>query len=199
MDDLETQWTVEARNAYAQRAEVLIAEIRRHVEATLQRQGRQAESQAYFQSVKRLGSAANAFNDAEFDWCGSFPLSLADVDERDDWDEDDEAEDDEAKSVLSVLGRWDYRVTDAEALITAGRAAYLTAWPEDTEEDARIRVHDLVSAAAEITHAYGFSSLEETAGLESDRDITAFVMHDGEDDDAFHEDPFAIVRGESDA
>ncbi|GII22843.1 hypothetical protein [Planosporangium mesophilum] len=198
MDDLETQWTAVARDAYAQRAEDLIAEIRRHVEATLRRKGRQAERQDYFESVQRLGSAAKAFNDAEFDWCGSSPLALEYVDEDDAWDEADEIEDDEAKAVFSLLGRWDYHITDVEAVIAAGRAAYLTAWPGDTEEDARIRVQDVASAAAEIMHTHGFSKLHGTAGLEPDRDITAFVMHDGEDDDAFHADPFAIVRGDTD-
>ncbi|MEV0567194.1 hypothetical protein [Dactylosporangium sp. NPDC050588] len=198
-DELETQWTVAARNVYAQRAEALIAEIRRHVEATLQRQGRQAEWQAYAESVQRLGSTANAFNDAEFDLCGSFPFSFAGVDERSDWDEGEATEDDEPKPVLSVLARWDYRITDPDTVITVGRAAYLTAWPGDTEEDARIRVPDVVRAAAEIMHAHGLASLAETAGLESDRDITTIVTHDGEADEAFHEDPFAIVRGENDA
>jgi hypothetical protein len=195
---IDTQWTAEARNAYARRAEELITEIRRHVEATLQRQGRQAEHQSYFESAERLRSAAEAFNDAELDWCGSFPLALRGADEDDTWDEGDGAEDDEPTAVLSVLSRWDFRVTDVDAVIAAGRAAYLTAWPDDTEEDARVRVQDVVSAAAEITHAHGLSSLHGSAGLEPDHDFTEFVVHDGEDDDAFQADPFAIVHRDSD-
>jgi len=190
---IDTQWTADARNAYVQRAEVLIAEIRRHVEATLQRQGRQAERRAYFESVKRLESAANAFNDAEFDWCGSFPLALAEVDE----DEDDEVDDGRVFGVLSVLNRSDYRITDVDAVIAAGRAAYLTAWPDDIEEDAQVRVQNVGSAAGEIMHANGLSGLDGTAGLEDYRDFTSVVVHDGEDDDDFHAAPFAIARGTS--
>jgi hypothetical protein len=57
--------------------------------------------------------------------------------------------------------------------------------------------HDVVIAAAEITHARGFPILERTAGLESNRGITAFVMHDGEGADASRGDSFALVHDES--
>jgi hypothetical protein len=201
--DADTQWTAEAQARYGQRAEDLVIEIRRHVDATLQRQGRQAERQLYFQSAERVESAAKAFNDAEFDWCGSFPLALADVEDDDAWDDDEEDSEDDAEesrsvTVLSVVSRSDYHVTDADALIAAGRVAYSTAWPDDTDEDAQVRVQNVVSAAAEIKHAHGLPTLQGTAGLEPHRDFTHFVAHAGESDEAFQANPFAIIREDGD-
>lgn len=80
-----------------------------------------------------------------------------------------------------------------EAVVAAGRAAYLAAWPDDPVEDVEVRVPDVVRAVSEIVHAHGFWSLHDTAGLEPDRHVTMFLAHDGEDDD-FDEDPFAISR-----
>lgn len=196
-DDLgDTQWTDAAKVEYQQRALALIEELRRHVDSTLARTGRQTELQPYFQSVDQLMTAARAFNDAEFDWCGSFPLALDDEEDDDDnsW-QDEEPEDAlEEQPILTVLGRWDFRVTDAAAAIVAGRAAYLRMWSDDTDEDASIRVREVKDAAAELMHEDGLAGLESADGLHLERDATAFVLHEGETDEAFDEDPFAITR-----
>lgn len=189
-NDIDSQWTAAAQNTYAQRAEDLIAEIRRHVESNLRRQGRQAEMQLYFESGERLQAAAKAFNEAEFDWCGSFPLALREVEDA--WDEDDSDQHEVGNGYLSAFGRWDFQVLDPEAVVAAGRAAYLAAWPDDPEEDIEVRVPDVVRAVSEIVHAHGFWSLQDTAGLDPDRHVTMFLAHDGDDD--FGEDPFAISR-----
>lgn len=191
---METQWTPEAKDAYATRVEELIAALRDHVSSTLTRSGRQKELQPYFESGKRLMAATRAFNEAEFDWCGSFPLGLR-PDDEDDQDEEEEWEDEPASgSILSVLGRWDFRITHEAAAIAAGRIAYLRAWPDDTEEDAVTRVQQVGDAAAELMHSDGLAGLERADGLRLERDATVFVVHDGEDDETFDDDPFGITR-----
>lgn len=107
------------------------------------RDGRQRELQGYFASASGLQEAARAFCEAEFDLCGSVPLALMRHD-----DEEDEDGDQDDGSVLPVVGRWDYRITDPDALVDAGRRAYLNAWPDDPLEDAG-------SAVGEILHGDG--------------------------------------------
>lgn len=188
----DTQWTDKAKQAYERRADELMEALRAHLAANLNRRGRQKEFGAYFESAESLMDATRAFNEAEFDWCGSFPLGLR-PDEDD--DEDEEWEDqDESGSILSVVGRWDFRITDEAAVIAAGRSAYLRAWPDDTHEDAEHRVQQVSDAAAELTHADGLSRLEDVDGLSLHRDVTGFFVHEGEDDEAFNADPFAITR-----
>jgi hypothetical protein len=167
----ETVFTPAAREVYSRRADELIAEIRRHVAWTLQRD-HPGMDHVFDESARRLQSAAEAFNDAEIDWSDSFPFLLDQDDEDDDeedWDEDasDEEGDTTAVGNLTVVGRWYFRITDREAVMAAGREAYLSAWPDDTEDDARHRVRNVVDAAMEIEHARGVEGFELTPGLES--------------------------------
>lgn len=158
-----------------------LAALRAHVELTLAREGRQRELEAYFKSSGSLGEAARAFVDAEWDWCGSLPIPLAPPDgEEEDWDDEEEPE--PGGSFLSVVGRWDFRVTDETALVEAGRRAYLAAWPNDTPEDAAIRAHDPQSAAGEILHGDDVRALNEATGLEPLRSTIQYWTHDGQDD-----------------
>src|SRR5262249_10784313 len=154
-----------------------------HLTANLTRTGRQRELLPYFQSAERVMASARAFNDAELEWCGSVSLDLG-PDAHDDDDEDLD-EEPEGGQILSVLGRWDFRITDKDAVLAAGRAAYLRAWPDDTQEDAEIRVQQVADAAAELDHADGFTGLDNVAGLELHRNVIGFVVHDGEDDETF--------------
>lgn len=193
-DDVETQWTPAAKEAVAARGEELMTALRDHVALTLGRTARQAEHSEYFASAAALRRAAVAFDDAEFDWCGSSPLGL-EADDLDD-DEGDEDEDAADHGVLSVVGRWDYRVVDEAALLAAGRAAYAKTWPADTEEDASLAVVDLVSAADEIAHAHGWHALAEVDSLEPVASMTNVVLHEDEGDSWLDsdEDPFEIAR-----
>ena len=189
----ETQWTDKAKQDYQERADGLIDALRAHVSANLTRAGRQKELGPYFESADDLMKATRAFNEAEFDWCGSFPLGLRP--DEDDEDEDELEEQPEAVGdVLTLLGRWDFRVTDEAAAVAAGRRAYLAAWTDDTEEDAESRVQHVDDAAAELMHAHGLAGLENAEGLSLERDATAFMIHEGEDDETFDDDPFAITR-----
>lgn len=187
----DTQWTDAAKSAYKLRAQELIEALQAHLTANLMRSGRQKELQPYFESADRVMASAQAFNEAEFDWCGSFPLDLG-PDAED--DEDEDLDERAGGQVLSVVGRWDFRITDEDAVLAAGRAAYLRAWPDDTQEDAEIRVQQVDGAAAELEHADGLTALDNAAGLELHRDVIGFIVHDGGDDETFDNDPFGITR-----
>lgn len=196
MDDAsgETQWSDAARERYVRCADDLIAALRAHFALTIERSGRQRDLGPYFSSSEALEKAAEAFNESEFDWCGSSPLSLTDegIEESDDEDEPEEPAG--AEAVLSGLFRWDFTVTDEAAVVGAGRDAYRRLWPSDTDEDAVLAVPDVVRAASEIVHAGEWSGLENAPGLERRAEWWTFVSHDGQSDTSDDEDPFAIGR-----
>jgi hypothetical protein len=194
---VETQWTPQARAAYGQRLEELHAALDAHAAVVLDRSGRESEMKGYFASADRLARAAAAFADSEFDLCGSSALN---VDVEEDAFEDDDADEvwgSEAVAtgeVLSILGRWDYRVIDEAATIAAGRDAYLRAWQDATEEDASIRVQDVEHAVGELMHTDGLAVLGDTPGLQLERDTVFVLTHEGDGDEAYDVDPFGIVR-----
>ena len=107
-------------------------------------------------------------------------------------DEDDDESD--AGDVLTVVGRWDYRIVDEDAAVAAGRAAYSRVWPDDTEEDATAAVTDAVSAAREIAHGDNWDALESTPGLEPIASAASVLRHEGDDWFEVDGDPFAIAR-----
>lgn len=196
MDDTseDAQWSDAARQRYVRCADDLIAALKAHVALTIERSGRQRELGPYFSSSGALEKAAEAFNESEFDWCGSSPLGLMDED-LDAFDDENEVDEDAGpQSVLSGLFRSDFTVTDEAAVIGAGRDAYRSLWPSDTDEDAVLAVPDIMRAAAEIVHAAGPSGLESLPGLEPRADWWTFVCHDGQSDASDDEDPFAIAR-----
>jgi hypothetical protein len=165
------------------------------VTQTLGRKGRQVEFRQYFASQVELRKAAIAFDNAEFDWCGSTPLGISAFEdlEEDEGDEEDEVAA-ASDGVLTAVGRWDFYITDTDAVVAAGRAAYASLWPDDTPEDAQERVQDPASAAGEIVHAGGWSALSSTSGLLLERDFTQFITHDGPLLDEWEENPFRIVE-----
>jgi hypothetical protein len=131
-----------------------------------------------------------------------------DEDGGEEYDEGDESEDDEGTDeptddghevdgngtgVLSVLGRWDFNITDADALMAAGRQACRTERPHDADQNVDARIGDAGQAALELVYVGGMSALLEAPGLEHDRDITIAVVHEAEDQEAFEDDPFGVV------
>ena len=139
-----------------------------------------------------MQSAAVAYNEAEFDWCGSFPLALrTDEDEFDDADAEGAEDDGNEGDVVSVVARWDYRVVDPHALLAAGRSAYSQTWPDDTEEDANIAVQSPPDAVSEMLHMPALTQLEGANGLEIGQVWVETYIHDGTETD--EDDPFDIV------
>ncbi|HRW18127.1 MAG TPA: hypothetical protein P5181_04710 [Dermatophilaceae bacterium] len=190
-DDVDTQWTPEAKAAYGQRLEELHAALAEHSALVMDRRGRESEFKGYFDSVDRLKRAAAAFSDAEFDLCGSFPLAI-EVDEDDHDGEDEETEPWEPAAVLSAVGRWDFHLHDADALLAAGRQARQEAYPDESAEDRREAVKRPEQAAYEITHARGWDALIEAPGLALFVDSMSFIPQP--DYQGMGTDPYAIVR-----
>jgi len=90
----------------------------------------------YFASTEELRKAAIAFDSAEFDWCGSFPLAIQtfEDDEEDERDEEDEVAA-ASNGVLTAVGRWDFHITDTDAVVAAGRAAYTSLCPAHSKSE----------------------------------------------------------------
>lgn len=189
------QWGEEARQALLARAEAVRVAITDYVDEVVLLTGRQRELAGLFSANDVLRSAAAKFDDAAFDLTGTAPLG---VEAWDDEDEDEDDAEDETGPVLTVVGRWDYRITDADAVMAAGRRSHLAHGTDDTDEDARLRVRDVESAAGEIMHGDAVARLDETPGLEQIRFATTVIRHDGADEETFDDDPFAIVAGDAD-
>lgn len=184
-----SQWSPEALKAYQASADNLLKVLAKHVSRTSERTGRAKEFKKWSNSAARLTRALDAFADAEFEWCGSFPFSTNSDAESD--DHEDGIEDDATGDVLSVLGRWDFIVRNDSDLIATGRSAYRETWPDDTPEDAEVRVSTAESAAEAIMHGLDVAALKEAPGLEISQATVTFVRHKGFDD--FEHDPFAIA------
>lgn len=178
-DDEDTRWTDAARERFAARTEEFAAAVRRHGDVVLALSARQADVPALFAANDALAAAADAFGAAQFDLTGTFPSFELPDDEED--DEDDDAFPDAVAGLL-LVHRADYAVTDAEAVLAAGRAAYRQVWPTDTDEDAAVSVRSLDRAVHELQHAGGLSALDDVPGLEEAGSVT-WVL-DAADDDA---------------
>lgn len=97
----------------------------------------------------------------------------------DPWDEeDDEQEPPPEGRTISVVRRGDYVVTDLDAVLASGRAAYLELWPDDSETDAADDVEGLGRALYQVAHAGGWDSLLELEGLSPVGGITLVVSQD---------------------
>lgn len=191
---IETQWTSAALAAYRASADHLVQQLLEHVRLTGERQGAQRELGEHFASAERLQEAVNAFAEAEFDWCGSFPVRTELSNEPEEPQNGFAADPAlEEAPVVSVMGRWDYLVTDGAALIDHGRNAYLQAWPQDTDDDAAVRVADVQSAVREILHAAELPKLEAAPGLQPLLSALELRRHAGTGMNDFTEDPFALL------
>ena len=122
---------------------------------------------------------------AEFDLCGSVPFSAVSFDhDADELEDDDEDEDDAGGGWLTVELVAHYAVADEEKLIQAGRAAYLSAWPEQLSEDAEVRVTSPSTAIGELIHSVGLSALD------TDNDLLQQRWHRVSVTEATEETPF---------
>ncbi|OFE18872.1 hypothetical protein BA895_01495 [Humibacillus sp. DSM 29435] len=148
---------------------------------------------AYIGSARQLTAAAGALNDAEFDWCGSFPLALDTEDSDSESDFEDDHGEGEPVDMLAFVGRWDFRVTDEKAVLRSGRRAYRRAWPKDSKKDAQHRVYNMESAASEILHAHGLAGLEAAKGMSLERWVNTFVALPAGASDTFDSDPFSMA------
>lgn len=116
---------------------------------------------------------------------------------------EEEAGDEEAATqlVVSVLQRHDYAITSPEALVEAGRAAFLKTSPDSTEADAAAEVVDLDMALLHLAHTDGWNELWQLEGLEAVGGVTAVIPQSDPlagDADAWPEEFLGDVLAEDD-
>lgn len=186
MDDF-TLWTPDGATRLREAADALAEAIRAHASTVTAVSGEEGTPEV-MAAGSRLLPALLAYADAEFDYTGtSFPLgSLYEFDD----DDDDEADETPARGV-SVLRRSDYAVADEEAVMEAGRQAYLRVWPEDGAEAAAADVTHLGRALYQIAHADGWDALDEVEGLRPTGGVVLVQPSDellGADPDQWPED-----------
>lgn len=187
-----TPWTGEGAARLRAAAAELTAAIHAHAEAVTAAK-KDAEIIEVFTATDRLLPAVLAYADAQFDYTGNgFPFGvLHQFAEQD--DEDEPAGEPEPATGISVLQRHDYRVTDEAAVLSAGRRAYLDAWPEDDEAAAAADVTHLGRALYQIAHTGNWHGLDEADGLRATGGAVLVVTQEemlGPDPDEWPEELF---------
>lgn len=174
-----------------------------------QRVGGEHEGAEHAASTGRLQDALRAFAEAELVWCGADPLATSgssaagsepfDADADDDEDELWPAPDPSlaGESVVSVLGRWDYVVTDVDALLEHGRSTFLVHSPHAGGDEAR-RVLTVSDAVRETLQDPVLAALEEAPGLQLTTYVHQVLQHGGSPDEVFETDPFGLTRATGD-
>lgn len=161
-----TPWTDEGAARLREAATAVQTAISAHAQALVAAGG---ENKAVFKASEDLLTVLIDYADAQFDFTGyGFPLgALAQFAEEDEQtDEEDEGEE-WPTSGISVLQRHDYVVRDEDAVLEAGRQAYLRVWPDDDEAAAAADVTHVGRALYQVAHADGWNSLYKTRGLEA--------------------------------
>ena len=161
----DTQWTAESRRRFAVEVEALVDAVRRHGAEILARTGRQADIPVIFRAGADLARAARSYSDAQFDLTGTMPTFEPDLEDEDEEEDEEDVFADAGARVL-LLHQAEYAVTDPDAVLAAGRAAYRRVWPDDTEEDAIVDVSSVGRAVYQLQHAGGLSALDLVPGLE---------------------------------
>lgn len=178
-------------------ADQLAAAVIAHSAAVTQATG-QADFRSVLAASEELLAVVLQYADAQFDYTGyAFPFGVLHQFEDDDLDDDDtsDGDSDAPTSGLSVVRRHDLAVTDEEAVLAAGRAAYLRTWPDDSEADAIADVTDIGRALYQLGHADGWDALNHVAGLQPTAGLIRVVRQDqllGSDPAAWPPDVFQL-------
>ena len=190
-DDDFTPWTSEGAARLRVAAAEFAAAITAHAEAVTSA-STNADVTTVFEASDRLLPAVLAYADAQFDYTGNgFPFGALHAYA----EEDDEEETEEATGPtagISVLQRHDYVVTDEAAVLSAGRQAYLRAWPDDDEVAAADDVTHMGRALYQVAHADGWR-LDQVEGLRPTGGCVVVVDREetlGPDPDEWPEDVF---------
>jgi hypothetical protein len=163
-DETFAPWTAEGAARLRAAAAELAAAITAHADAVSAVTTQTAITDV-FAASERLLPAVLGYADAQFDFTGNgFPFGVLHrfVDQD---DEDEPADEPQPAAGISVLQRHDYQVTDEAAVMTAGRRAYLAAWPEDDEAAAAADVSHLGRALYQLAHTDGWHGLGDVEGL----------------------------------
>jgi hypothetical protein len=163
-------WTPEGADRLRAAAEAFASGIRAHAEAVIAAAAEQ-DAVEVFGANDVLQPLVLEYAEAQFEFTGTgAPFGELVLDDE---DYDDEELEDDGEPVpelptsgITVLQRRDYAVTDEDAIMAAGRAAYLQVWPDDDEDAAAEDVTHLGRALYQVAHAgEGFAELDELPGL----------------------------------
>jgi len=180
-EDDATRWTPEGAAALRDAAAALAAAVTRHAEAVTAVTGHAGVREVVAAS-DALAAVARDYADAQVAYCGTgYPFDLVDEDADDEDDEDDDEPWPPPGRRLSVESRHEFVVADPEALMAAGRAAYLEVWPDDDEAAAAADVQDLGRALYQVAHAAGWGEFE-APGLEPTVSEMQVVTHDDDEE-----------------
>ncbi len=156
-DDSPEQFTDETRRALERAVAALTEGLHEHARLLTSVHGGSSDTPQIFSANRRVEQLLAAWNDAVFDLTGTVPVALEDLDDEDEDgdDEDDDSPDLADGDPLLMVEQWDLVVTDADALLRAGREAHRRSWPKETERDAEAAVSSAAHALAELMHERG--------------------------------------------
>ncbi|GGS79034.1 hypothetical protein ACFFV7_12900 [Nonomuraea spiralis] len=185
------QFSDEARKRLREEAEAFADAVLRHAETLCEFEGRQREKPAIFELNDLLSAAAHRLREAQHDLTGTYPSFEPSTDDGDDDVHPAHPEYPEFTDRIAVLMRHDFAITDREALMAAGRAAYLRIMPDAVEDDAEFDVRTVDSAVYQLMHVSAEDTiLDHVPGLRPTASVTRTVEVDGPLD---FQAPFAIA------
>lgn len=188
MDEVE-QYSEGSREGLRRATDELVAALRTYGDALLRLHGGAAETEELFAQNAAIESVVEAWNEAVFEHTGTTPLLLEDIEEFDEEPEDEES----VGGALSVITRVDLTLESPEALLAAGRDAYLRLWPDETDEDAEVAVDGPVQAVYTMAHEAG-DPWPEMPGAGVRRAVRAYVVPENPDEVAAVEDDLDMLR-----
>ena len=176
-DSFPEQFSDETRAALATAVDELVASVRAHAEHLMALRGGSSEMPGLHEANRQVEQAIATWNERVVDHTGTFPVSLAGLDEdfEDLEDEDEDEEDLVDGAPLAVVSRWDLVVTDTDALVAAGRQAHKRHRPEEQDEDAAVAVAGAGQALYALLHERG-EPWYDLPGVEVVRGIRAYVQ-----------------------
>jgi hypothetical protein len=164
----EQFFSAESRTALAEASRKLAERLQAHTEALLALTGDEDHS-TLFEHNAALEGVVEDWNDAVFEHTGTAPLLL------DDSADDEDDDEDEPDQVISVVSRFDLRITDLDELLEAGRAAQERHPAELDESGDRDPVDTAEQAIYEISREVG-EAWFELPGTELVAGARAYVV-----------------------
>jgi len=198
LEDFPAQFSEQTRTALETSVAELVAALQRHAGLLLTLHGGSADSHKIFAANEDVARLMDAWNERVFDHTGTFPVSLAGLDDDDD-DVDDDVPEPADGEPLTIVERWDLELVDAAALVAAGREAHVRTWPDETDDDARVAVESAADALYALRHERG-EPWYDVPGIQVIYGARAYLRPDerpeGPSDEEDLEAPIGIPAGE---
>lgn len=197
------RWSDEAKDAFVRAADALSTALRTHAVA-VSAAGSDADAATITIARDALAVALEAYDEAQYDYSGTFPPFAIIEEEGDDETDHDhahahdgEAIADEDVTGVTVLQRMDYRIINPKGVLAAGQMAQRLS---DGEIDGPVT--DLGEALYALAHSHGpggWNRLSESAGIEPVAHVALAVANEGllpTDPDAWPDDSLSVEEGE---